>query len=150
VFEVCDYEISYWIAVSQIFLTLYGQMRKGSVSRVYPTTSQGTGTIGVEVVVDNTARDWFPGQVVTASYVMATKTGLFVPVEAVVNRGEKNPYIFRVIKGKAVKHAVNVGDLYGDKLEITSGLAAGDQVVTRGAELLFDGDRVKAVGGSEQ
>ncbi|MBO9633839.1 MAG: efflux RND transporter periplasmic adaptor subunit [Chitinophagaceae bacterium] len=47
-------------------------------------------------------------------------------------------------KGKllAVKRAVTVGELYNDKLEIRSGLQAGDRLITEGFQGLYDGQLI--------
>ncbi|TEB07775.1 Swarming motility protein SwrC [Pelotomaculum schinkii] len=100
----------------------------------------GTGTISVEVEVPNPRRDWFPGQVVKASRTAAMKEGLFVPVEAVLSRGEEKPYVFLAVGDKAVKTFVTTGELFNNHLEILSGVKDGDQVVVKGADRLFDGD----------
>ena len=43
--------------------------------------------------------------------------------------------------GKLVarKKIVTVGELYGDKLEIKSGLQAGDNIITEGFQSLYEG-----------
>ncbi|WP_241237925.1 efflux RND transporter periplasmic adaptor subunit [Pseudoflavitalea rhizosphaerae] len=42
----------------------------------------------------------------------------------------------------AVKRAVTVGELYGDRLEIKTGLQAGDQLITEGFQGLYDGQLI--------
>lgn len=39
----------------------------------------------------------------------------------------------------AKKKVVIVGEFYGDKLEVKSGLQAGDMVITEGYQSLYDG-----------
>ncbi|MCH5683120.1 hypothetical protein LWM68_01765 [Niabella sp. W65] len=39
----------------------------------------------------------------------------------------------------ARKKTVIVGELYGDRLEVKSGLSAGDQIITDGFQNLYDG-----------
>jgi hypothetical protein len=51
---------------------------------------------------------------------------------------------FVVQGGKALRRAVTTGAVEGESVEITSGLGAGDTVVTRGGFNLSDGDRVVA------
>lgn len=45
-------------------------------------------------------------------------------------------------KNVARKKPVQIGELYGDKLEIKSGLQAGDQVITGGFQGLYDGQNI--------
>jgi multidrug efflux pump subunit AcrA (membrane-fusion protein) len=131
-----------------ITLSLYQEKREGKVVRIYPTTNQGTGTISVEVEVPNPRRDWFPGQVVNASRTAAVKEGLFVPVEAVLSRGEGQPYVFLVVGDKAVKAFVTTGEIFNNQFELLSGVKDGDQIVVKGADRLFDGDLIKQAGGA--
>lgn len=140
---VPDKEISRWHAGDKITLLLYEDTREGRVTRVYPATSQGTGTIGVEVSVPNPRHDWHPGQVVRARYVDESREGLFIPVEAVLNHGLDKPYVFLISGDKAVQTPVTTGALFDNRLEITSGIKPGDQVVIKGADMLFDGNTIK-------
>ncbi|MFZ5651423.1 MAG: efflux RND transporter periplasmic adaptor subunit [Bacillota bacterium] len=146
VLPVPDHEISLWRAGETVALSLYKNSREGRITRIYPTTSQGTGTIGVEVTIPNPARDWFPGQVVRALRAVETREGLFLPAEAVMSRGEGKPYVFIANGETAVKTPVTTGDLIGARMEITSGLKAGDRVIVKGADLLSDGGAIKQAG----
>lgn len=145
---VPDRDILSWHVGDVITVTLYREKREGKVTRIYPTTNQGTGTISVEVEVPNTQRDWFPGQIVNASRTAVMKEGLFVPVEAVLSRGEAKPYVFLAVGDKAVKTYVTTGELINNQLEILSGVKDEDQVVVKGADRLFDGDLIKQAGGA--
>ena len=62
---------------------------------------------------------------------------------------DQNPYVFKNVKGKAVKSKVTTGNLVDNKIHIVSGLKAGDKVVTRGGELLLDGDLLETGGGKK-
>jgi multidrug efflux pump subunit AcrA (membrane-fusion protein) len=42
----------------------------------------------------------------------------------------------------ARKRAVTVGELYGERLEVKSGLQPGDQLITEGFQSLYDGQLV--------
>ncbi len=143
---VPDRDISAWHTGDVVTLSLYKDTREGKVTRIFPSTNQSTGTISVEVTVDNPQRDWHPGQVVAASRAVAEKEGLFVPVEAVLNRGEEKPYVFLVVGEKVVKTAVTTDELFDNRLEILAGLKEGEQVVVKGADRLFDGDPIQLAG----
>ncbi|HBV98738.1 MAG TPA: efflux RND transporter periplasmic adaptor subunit [Desulfotomaculum sp.] len=143
ILPVPDREISRWKAGGSVTLSLYQDSREGKVTRVYPATNQGTGTIGVEVTVANNGHDWHPGQVVRARFAADSREGLFIPVEAVLNHGLDKPYVFLASGDKAVKTPVTTGELFNNQLEITSGIKPGDQVVVKGSEMLFDGNTIK-------
>ena len=68
-----------------------------------------------------------------------------VPVNTLQN-DEKGKFVMTAAKenGKTVarKRPVVVGDFYGDKLEIKSGLKAGDTIVTDGFQSLYEGQMI--------
>jgi multidrug efflux pump subunit AcrA (membrane-fusion protein) len=131
-------------------MELYGQTRNGKVVKIYPATNQGTGTIGVEVHIGNPRHDWFAGQVVKARKTIQGKEGIYVPVEAVISRGQGDAHVFLNVGGKAVKTAVSIGEINGNRLEIVSGLKEGDKLIVKGVDRLFDGDPIEAAGGQSQ
>lgn len=146
VLPVPDKDISSWRAGDEVELALYGNKRKGKVTNIYPATNEQTGTIGVEVVVDNAAKDWFAGQVVSAKRTLEQKAAIFIPTQAVFSRGSE-PYVFLLTEGKARKTTVTLGEYVDNELEITAGIAAGDVLITDGADRLLDGDQVTVKGG---
>ncbi len=149
VLPVPDYEIKQWKIDDAVTLTLYGESREGKVTKINPATNKGTGTIAVEVKLPNPKHDWHPGQMVQVARSIEGQNGMFVPVQSVINRGEKDPYVFVATNGQAVKRAVQIGTISGQYLEITSGLTIGEQIVSRGADRLFDGDPIEAGGNGE-
>ncbi|MHB8073363.1 efflux RND transporter periplasmic adaptor subunit [Desulfosporosinus fructosivorans] len=147
VLSVPDYEISNWQIGDKVTATLYGNSKEGIVTKKSPSINEGTATIGVEVTIDNQQNDWLPGQVITCSHAIDGKDAIYIPVASVVKTGNENPYIFIVDNDTAVKRFVTLGKIQNDKLEISSGLEPGDKVVIKGAERLFDNDKIKIVGG---
>ncbi|MDF2725408.1 MAG: transporter [Paenibacillus sp.] len=144
VLAVPDQEIRKWGVGQEVALTLYGETRNGKVQKVHPTTT-GSGSVNVEVVVANPNADWLPGQVVKGARTSTGDTGIFVPIDAVIRTGGE-PYVFKKADGKAVKTTVQLGELRNNRILVLSGLAAGDQVVTKGATKLFDGDSITTLG----
>jgi multidrug efflux pump subunit AcrA (membrane-fusion protein) len=149
---VPDREITSWQPGQLVDLSLYGTVRKGKVQKIYPKTNANTGTISVEVTVPNPQHTWYPGQVVKAQRKLEERKALFVPASAVISTGGKTPYVFVHKNGKAVKTPVQVGVILNNKFEILSGLTSGAEVITEGAERLFDGDaiEVQAITGGQR
>lgn len=148
VLPVPDKEIAAWKVGDEVELTLYENNRKGKVTKIYPATNEQTGTIGVEVVVDNANGDWFAGQVVSAKRTLFQKEGIFVPAKAVFSRGSE-PYVFLLTDGKAAKTNVTLGQYVDNSFEITAGVSAGDVLLTKGADRLLGGEPVTVKGGSQ-
>lgn len=149
VLPVPDREISSWKVGETLSLDLYGQNRDAKVTKIFPATNQSTGTIGVEVQLANPQHDWFAGQVVKATKTMKGQEGIYVPVEAVLSRGQNDAHVFVNVGGKAVKTAVTIGQLTDDRLEIRSGLKVGDELIVKGVDRLFDQDPIEAAGGTK-
>lgn len=143
-----DYEINDWKLGDQVTLMLYEEKRAGKVSNIFPAVSQGTGTIGVEVTLPNPKHDWFVGQVVIAQRKHIAKSNLYIPVEAVISRGEEKPHVFKVVNNKAIKSLIELGELIDNKYEILSGLKEYDEVIIKGADRVYDGQSIATVRGN--
>ncbi|MDK8180262.1 efflux RND transporter periplasmic adaptor subunit [Paenibacillus sp. UMB4589-SE434] len=145
-----DREVKLWKPGTAVDVSLYGQTIKGTVNKIYPITNAATGTINGEVVINNEQLGWSPGQVVKVGLHRAGRDVILVPVEAVIRDGEK-PFVYKVKNGVAAKTIVQLGEhTVNNRFEISGGLQVGDQIVTKGAELLFDGDHVHAAKGAAQ
>ena len=64
-----------------------------------------------------------------------------VPAEAVLHDLNNAAYLFTAdtIRNKAFKREVSLGRIIGNNIEITSGLNAGDRIVTGGQHHLSNG-----------
>jgi membrane fusion protein (multidrug efflux system) len=88
-------------------------------------------------------KDFRPNQIAMVQIQDYTiNNAITVPVNTLQN-DEKGKYVMVAVKenGKLIakKKMVIVGEFYGDKLEIKSGLQAGDMVITEGYQSLYDG-----------
>jgi multidrug efflux pump subunit AcrA (membrane-fusion protein) len=68
-----------------------------------------------------------------------------VPAHAVVDDGSGAPFVWRIDPTtlSAARADVSLGELSGDRIEIRSGLAAGDQIAVSGVHQLRDGMNVR-------
>lgn len=75
----------------------------------------------------------------------ADPNAITIPV-ATIQSDEKGKFVMVASKEKdklvARKKPVNIGESYGDRLEIKSGLQAGDQLITEGFQGLYDGQAI--------
>ena len=69
-------------------------------------------------------------------------TAIVVPVKA-IQRSEDGDYVFINNGGTAKRVVIKSGKTYGGQTEITSGLKAGDQLITEGVTDVEDGDKIK-------
>lgn len=145
-----DREAKQWKKGTAADVSLYGQVTKGTVKKIYPLTNAATGTINGEIVIRNEKLNWSPGQVVKVGLHRSGRDVILVPVEAVISDVDQ-PFVYKLENGKAVKTIVQLGGhMVNNQLEISEGLKVGDQIVTKGADMLFDGDKIQAAEGAAQ
>ena len=72
-----------------------------------------------------------------------------IPVNT-IQSDEKNKYVYvmeKLSNGKAVarKKIINIGEVYGEIVEVKTGLSAGEQLITEGYQNLYEGQLVSTV-----
>lgn len=115
---------------------LPGKVITGKVTTIAPAIDPQTRTLMVKItpaVPDSALKD---GMLVRVSLVTATREGVVaVPSDAIVQRNGQ-PTVYVVANGTATPQAVQTGLTDGKNTEITSGLKAGQVIVTSGQERL--------------
>ena len=91
-------------------------------------------------------KDFRANQLVQVKIKDYTKTNaIIIPINLIQN-DEKGKFIYVAASenGKLIarKRAVTIGEFYANNIEILSGLAAGEQMVTEGYQSLFDGQNL--------
>lgn len=99
-------------------------------------------TFGVEVLLDNT-KDYHPNMVAKLKIndFQSPAPEIVVPVKY-IQRGTAENYVYVVNGNKATKRVIKTGREYAGLAEVTSGLNAGDLLITAGYDLVNDGDAV--------
>ncbi|MDY3090143.1 MAG: efflux RND transporter periplasmic adaptor subunit [Porphyromonas sp.] len=116
----------------------------GYISNVYPTIDSKTHTVQVEVEFANKDMLLRPGMYGSLKLDLGRRAALVVPDKAVQRMlGAGKRYVYVVQSGKAVYREVEVGEKFGDKQEILSGLELGEEVVTSGAQKLKNGQPLR-------
>lgn len=104
----------------------------GKVDFANPSLIQETGSMNVRAVIANPDHLLRPGQFVTAKVSGAIRPDAIIVPQKSVQQGKKGMYVYVVEESKAILRLVETGDWYKDYWIITSGLKAGDLVVTDG------------------
>ena len=108
----------------------------GTVIFVAPQVDETNRTVTVKAALPNGERVLRPGQFAQARLVLERRMGaVVVPEEAVITRGPQR-FVFVVRDGLATAHEVTTGERLPGKVEIPSGLAAGDTIVRIGQDQL--------------
>jgi multidrug efflux system membrane fusion protein len=103
---------------------------------------QSTGTVRLKAVFNNHDHALFPAQFVNVQLLADTlRSQLVVPTSA-VQQGPQGTFVYVVRDGKANVSPIKIGITQGERASVTSGLNAGDAVITDGMDRLRDGAAV--------
>jgi cobalt-zinc-cadmium efflux system membrane fusion protein len=113
-----------------------GENLKGRIGMVSDTVDPVTRTLHVRVILPNENTRIKPAMFGAIRILRSNSQGILVPTSAVIREGN-SAYVF-VDKGngKYERRNVNLGRSFDGSLEITSGISAGDNIVSEGGLLL--------------
>ena len=121
----------------------------GIVSRIDPVADPVTRTFRVELTLPNDRGALRVGMAATAVMDLPARAGTTrIPLTSVVRRPGQAGFAVWSIDAKAscvTARPVELGDIVGNDVEVDSGLVVGDRVVTDGAGLLREGERVEVL-----
>ncbi len=141
--DVPIHEIERWSPDCLVEVHNRGQVRSAQVIYVAPVSTGITGKVKLALSIDNPGRDWLVGELVEVHDLKPSRTGIFLPPAAIMNKDK--PYVFVIVEeNKVIEQAVELGLPVLDQLEVF-GLETGSQVVIGGMERLNSGDRVKVI-----
>ncbi len=113
-----------------------------SIRELSPMIGRSSGSFEARVELKNPG-GWRPGGSVIAEVVVERhEQAVVVPEESVVLRPE-GEVVYLVADGKALERAVQTGVHVDGRLEIVSGLEAGESIAVDGASFLTDGAAVR-------
>jgi multidrug efflux pump subunit AcrA (membrane-fusion protein) len=92
------------------------------------------------------SKDLKPNQIAVVKILdHEAKNAIVIPVET-VQSDEKGKYVYvAAVEGNktvARKRAVSIGEFYDELIEVNSGLAKGDKLITKGYQGLYDGQLI--------
>lgn len=122
---------------------LPGAAFAGRVRTIHPVADPMLRTFTVEIAVPNDDGSLRAGMV--ASAILGSRAEsrlLLVPLASVVRAPRGGLGVFVLVGDSVSQREVSVGDLIGPDVVVERGIEAGDRVVTEGAALLHDGERV--------
>ena len=117
------------------------------VDFVYPTLTDRTRTLRVRFAAANPVGSLRPGLYGTAAFASAGPPVITVPRDAVVDTGIQQ-HVFVASGDRFEPRAVLLGVQLADRVEVRSGLEAGERIVAAGVFLLDSESRLRATGGA--
>ena len=130
-------------------LTSYpGETQIGKVQFIYPVLDSGNRTLRLRLEFknksDRNGPRLRPGMYGTVYLDLPSTTGLMVPADAVVDTGETQYLFVSKAGGHFEPRKVKVGAHLKDRVEILSGVAEGETVVTTGNFLVDSESRLRS------
>ena len=115
-----------------------------TIEVVYPTVDASTHTFQVKVVVPNKSGLLRPGMYVTTTIGLGKATIMAAPYSTVLKLiGANDRYVFINDNGYAKRVGVEMGQRFGDDVEITAPeIVDGVELVTKGESRLVDGVKI--------
>lgn len=121
----------------------------GRVSLISPVVNQLTRTADVEIALSNPEHFLRPGMSAQVEISLGKKDNLLlIPAYTILQEGEKKR-VFVVMDGKAIPRDIETGISQKGWVEIKSGLAENDSLITSGQFLVRADEPVKIMAGSE-
>jgi len=118
---------------------------KGKVDIIYPNVDEHSRMLKVEALIPNRSLELKPGFFSRVMvYTGAQKEAVLIPITSILYEGTK-VRVFLNEKNKARERYLKLGRKYGEMMEITEGLQAGEKLVVVGQNTLTDGVNVRVV-----
>jgi membrane fusion protein, multidrug efflux system len=126
---------------------LPGRKFEGKVVRVAPAFDPTTRTLDAEAHLDNAQHELRPGMYGRATIRVGLHPSASVLPAGAVQITERKAFVFLLRGDKVERREVEIGVDGGNWLEVKKGLAAGDEVVTAGLDVLSNGSAVRVARG---
>ena len=138
-----------------VMLDALGYEAPGIVTAISPQADPKSRVFSIEVTLDNPREEIRPGMIGSVTLGTATpgathdaRPRLVVPLSAVI-RSPGDPRGFAVMllnerEGKqyAASQVIEIGQTFGNQIEVTRGLRAGQKLIAIGGSLVHDGQEV--------
>lgn len=126
------------------------EMFEADVYVVNPRIDTQSRSLELRAVMDNPEQRLRPGQFVRVTLLIDQKTdALFVPEQAVIPQPERQ-FVWKVAENKPTMVEVTTGTRKNGMVEIQTGLAPGDMVITGGIQKVAEGMPVNPVKAEKQ
>jgi membrane fusion protein, multidrug efflux system len=114
------------------------------ISYIGASVNPANRTFKVEIPIRSNEAGLLPNMATTVRVInYSNGSAIAVPINLIQKDLSNTDFILVEIAGRAKKMPVKVGQMYGEKAEILSGLKTGDKIITVGFQDLNEGDAVK-------
>jgi RND family efflux transporter MFP subunit len=130
---------------AQVLISALSETYEGKITEVGSAADPASRSFSVKIEIDNPKMKIRPGMIAEVTIASENiKEVLSIPVEAIQHDFNDQSFVYVVDNklNKAFRRNVNLGQLFNDKIEITSGLNENEIVVTGGQQKLVDGSLI--------
>ena len=130
---------------AQVQIGALEQTFAGEVTEVGSLADAMTRAFTIKIEVTNQEQKIRPGMIAEVIFSdVSRKTIISVPASAILRTTEGQSYVFvaDIQKEQAFQHFISLGGFYGDMIEVISGLAEGETIVSGGQQKLTNGSRI--------
>ncbi|HLV86933.1 MAG TPA: efflux RND transporter periplasmic adaptor subunit [Candidatus Sulfotelmatobacter sp.] len=131
-------------SAARVTLSNSGKTFTAHVTDILPQVDPNTRTLKLRLEAENPGFALRPDMFVDVELPVAAPSGLTVPIDALIDSGREQRVYVERSSGVFEPRAVQVGWRSGDRVQILSGLTAGERVVTAGTFLVDSESRLKA------
>ena len=128
-------------------VVLFPDLKKevsSKISYIGASVNPANRTFKVEIPLRGNEAGLLPNMATTVRVInYSTGSAIAVPINLIQKDLSNTDFILVESAGRAKKMPVKVGQMYGEKAEILSGLKTGDKIITIGFQDLNEGDAVK-------
>jgi len=124
---------------------LPGESFTGTITALDPKVDVNGRAVQLRATVPNPDRSLRPGLFARVAVELDERLDAVLVPEAAVVLQEKGPIVYRIVQGRAALTPVTIGVRRDGRVEIKTGLAAGDAVVVNGHVRLRDQAQVEIV-----
>lgn len=125
----------------EVGIAVEGAPGTGKVVEIVPLVDPASRTFTIKIEL--TGKGLRSGSYGKALFKTGSRQGVAVPASAVVERGALTSVWTVSPQGIARLRLVKLGDRLGDRVEVLSGLSAGEKIVTGGLDKVSDGAKVE-------
>lgn len=125
-----------------------GRVFKGKIVRTADALDLNTRTMTVEVDIDNRNGDLLPGAYAQVHLKLPVKNpALIIPVSALMFRSEGLRVVTLDDEDRAHLQPITVGRDWGTRIEVLTGLKAGQRIIDSPPDSIVEGEKVRVVSG---
>jgi multidrug efflux system membrane fusion protein len=123
------------------------KLASGTLASVDNQIDTSTGTLKAKAEFANDDESLFPNQFVNVRVQLDVLRGAIVIPTSALQRGAEGLFVYLVAQDRTVsQRKITTGPTEGERVAVSSGLQAGDLVVTDGADKLREGGKVELPG----